>query len=72
MKHQDFKEGMIFFTATGAWKVTDIGRRTVIAIKLDHVPDGKIAGPPYWVAEQVFDEDDFKGCFEEQHPLRKG
>ena len=35
MKHSDFKMGTEFYTPTGKWRVTDIGTRTIIAIKLD-------------------------------------
>jgi hypothetical protein len=62
--------------------VTDIGTRTVIAIRIDEVrvaggKDGGIVaildqaeaeaqgwfkGPPYMVAEEVFDEYSFGGC----------
>ena len=35
MKHADFRIGTEFLTATGRWRVTDVGTRTAIAIKLD-------------------------------------
>ena len=37
MKHSDFKIGMEFTTALGErlWRVTDIGTRTIIAIRID-------------------------------------
>ena len=63
MKIQDFTIGDDFFTDSGKWKVTDIGSRTVIAIKLDHEDDSSwYNGPPYAVAEFVFDEYDIEGC----------
>lgn len=63
MKHSDFEVGVEFFTATGKWRCTDLGRRTVIAIRLDHPEDASwYNGPPYAVAETVFDEDDLGGC----------
>lgn len=34
MKFSDFKLGKSFWTATGEWRVTDIGTRTVVAIPL--------------------------------------
>ena len=41
------------------WRVTDVGSRTVVAIRLDKGDDKSwYVGPPYAVAEYVFDEDD--------------
>jgi putative addiction module component (TIGR02574 family) len=63
MKHSDFRVGVEFFTATGKWRCTDLGRRTVIAIRLDHREDVSwYNGPPYAVEEIVFDEYDLGGC----------
>jgi hypothetical protein len=62
MKHDDFQIGMEFFTATGRWRVTDIGTRTIIAIKLDQSDPRNYNGPPYSIPESVFDEYDFAGC----------
>jgi len=86
MKHSDFRLGMEFFTAGGRWRVTDIGSRTIIAIRVDPVEtgqldtktgertqrtmteaeaqaDGWLDGPPYAVAEVVFDEYAVDGCW---------
>jgi hypothetical protein len=63
MKHSDFEIGLEFYTASGKWRCTDLGSRTVIAIKLDHPDDISWSnGPPYAVAESVFDEYDLEGC----------
>jgi antitoxin ParD1/3/4 len=62
MEHADFHVGMEFLTATGRWRVTDIGIRTVIAIKLDQTDPLNYNGPPYSIVESVFDEYDFGGC----------
>ncbi|MGP7983740.1 hypothetical protein [Rhodoblastus sp.] len=62
MQHADFQIGMEFLTATGRWRVTDIGTRTVIAIKLDQTDPRNYNGPPYSIVENVFDEYDFGGC----------
>jgi len=62
MKHADFQVGMEFSTATGRWRVTDIGKRTIIAIKLDQSDPRNYIGPPYSIIESVFDEYDFAGC----------
>jgi hypothetical protein len=62
MKHSDFKIGTEFVTETGRWRCTDVGRRTIAAIKLDHDDDPRwYNGPPYAVAEHVFDEYDLEG-----------
>ena len=62
MKHADFQIGMKFSTATGPWRVTDIGKRTIVAIKLDQSDPRNYIGPPYSILESVFDEYDFAGC----------
>jgi hypothetical protein len=62
MEHADFRIGMEFLTAAGRWRVTDIGTRTVIAIKLDQTVPLKYNGPPYSIVESVFDESDFGDC----------
>lgn len=63
MKHGDFKIGIVFKTNGGTWRCTDIGTRTVIAIK---IPDSHevswLNGPPYAVSEIVFDENDLEAC----------
>lgn len=63
MKHSDFQIGLEFLTATGRWRCTDVGARTVAAIRLDldHDPDW-YNGPPYAVVECVFDEDGIEDC----------
>ena len=44
-------------------RCTDIGRRTILAIALEHPDDPSwYNGPPYAVAECVFDEYDIAGC----------
>src|SRR5215213_10056599 len=60
MKHSDFKIGSEFLTETGRWRCTDIGKRTIAAIKLNHDP-AWYNGPPYAVLEQIFDEYDLEG-----------
>ena len=55
MKHSDFKIGIEFLTATGRWRCTDVGTRTIAAIRLDldHDP-AWYNGPPYAVVERVY------------------
>ena len=82
MKHNLFSIGVHFYTNTGKWRCTDVGQRTIIAIKIDKgtivtMVDGVttkrqtgyegedfswLNGPPYAVAERVFDEYDLEGC----------
>jgi hypothetical protein len=62
MEHSDFKIGREFLTETGRWRCTDVGKRIIAAIKLDHDDDSsRYNGPPYAVAEHVFDEYDIEG-----------
>ncbi len=62
MQLSDFRIGLEFFTAAGRWRCTDVGARTVAAIKLDQSDPSWYNGPPYAVAEFVFDEHDQIGC----------
>ena len=62
LAHADFVIGLEFWTATGRWRCTDVGARTVAAIKLAGDPHNW-TGPPYSVAEVVFDENDFGALY---------
>lgn len=86
MNLTDFRIGCEFTTAEGSrrWRCTDIGTRTVAAIRIDEVEmatlepgkpvatrivpgaeaeaAGYFIGPPYKVAEHLFDEDDREVC----------
>jgi len=67
MKHSDFAIGGKFVTTSGTWRCTDIGTRTVIAIKVSDGEDASwFRGPPYAVEEMVFDENDWGGCWPDQ------
>ena len=70
MKHSDFAIGSEFINAVGRWRCTDVGTRTIAAIRLDldHDPSW-YNGPPYAVVESVFDEDGVEGC--EPAPRRR-
>jgi len=37
MKHEDFSIGLEFYTTTGKWRCTDVGTRTIAAIRIDQV-----------------------------------
>jgi hypothetical protein len=63
MKRADFMIGTEFLSAAGRWRCTDVGNRTVIAIRLDRDDDPSwYAGPPYAATEVVFDEYDMQEC----------
>jgi hypothetical protein len=81
VKHSEFTIGETFWCGERQWRCTDLGTRTVIAIRIDSVEvestdpeqrqtldfaeaerEGWFNGPPYAVAESVFDEDDLEGC----------
>jgi hypothetical protein len=63
MKHADFTIGCEFTTAAGSWRCTDVGTRTIVAIRLDLDDDPSwYNGPPYAVVETVFDEDGIEDC----------
>lgn len=81
MLHKEFTIGGTFWWSNRQWRCTDIGTRTIIAIRIDSVAvgstkpelrrtigyaealaDGWFNGPPYAVAESVFDEHDITDC----------
>jgi hypothetical protein len=63
MKHSDFRIGREFVTGSGRWRCTDVGERTIAAIRLNHDDDPSwYDGPPYASGEHVFDEYDIEGC----------
>jgi hypothetical protein len=63
MKLHEFAIGVVFWCNEQSWRCTDIGTRVIAAIKLDREGDPSwYRGPPYAVAEVVFDESDMDGC----------
>ncbi|WP_129560958.1 hypothetical protein [Paraburkholderia dokdonensis] len=63
MKHTDFYIGLAFMDCTGWWRCTDVGARTILAIRLDHDDPHWYQGPPYILKEEVFDEVDIERCY---------
>jgi hypothetical protein len=64
MLHSEFRIGQDFYTAKGKrWRCTDKGSRVIVAIQIEMKGESWYKGPPYAVVEEVFDEDDFGGCF---------
>lgn len=63
MRHDEFQMGLAFVCGGRLWRCTDVGTRTIAAIPLDRDHDPSwYHGPPYALAETVFDEDDQQGC----------
>ena len=64
MDFTEFYIGIEFKCGGDIYRCTDIGSRVIVAINLSSHPndDSWFNGPPYAVAEFVFDEDDIKGC----------
>jgi hypothetical protein len=63
MKHSDFHIGLEFLGPAGfRWRCTDVGTRTILAIRLDHDDPDWYRGPPYVAAEEVFDEHEMASC----------
>jgi hypothetical protein len=62
--HADFRIGMEFYTETGLWRCTDVGTRTIVAVKItDGYPSPQDQPPFSNAAEMVFDEYDFDGLY---------
>lgn len=66
VKHSDFTIGEDFFNAVGKWRCTDVGTRTITAVRWpdeEELPltcdvEAWLSGPPYMLKEVVFDEAD--------------
>ena len=66
MQLTDFEIGLEFECGGKRWRCTDLGTRTVIAIVLEYPEDPSwYNGPPYAVAEAVFDEQGFEVQWDE-------
>lgn len=66
MNHSEFKIGDSFSCGSTKWLCTDKGNRVIVAV---HSGDDKVVkdpswleGPPYALAEHVFDEYDMQSC----------
>ncbi|PMS30863.1 hypothetical protein B0G57_12749 [Trinickia symbiotica] len=63
MKHADFFIGLEFLGLAGfRWRCTDVGARTIVAVRLDHNDPNWYRGPPYVAKEVVFDEHEIERC----------
>ncbi len=60
----DFKIGDAFIAPFGdtevEWRVTDVGSRVVVAIRVTLEEPLNLLGPPYSVAEVVWDEEELE------------
>ncbi|MCE3605714.1 hypothetical protein LXA47_19195 [Massilia sp. P8910] len=74
MKLAEFEIGTIFFTCTGQrWRCTDVGSRAIICIELKpELDECWFTGPPFSVAEVVFDELEIEGAYcDEEGAIRQ-
>ena len=62
MKHSEFEIGKPFTTGSGLWICTDIGKRTIVAVKKERFDTAVLKTPPFDIEESVFDEYDIQGC----------
>lgn len=63
MKHADFHIGLEFLASAGfKWRCTDIGTRTISAIRINRNDPKWYQGPPYIAKEIVFDEEKMEHC----------
>lgn len=62
MRRDEFRIGTDFIMSGNRWRCTDIGTRTICAIKLDERDASWFTGPPYAVAEFCVDEYDMDAC----------
>ncbi|MGF6900385.1 hypothetical protein [Paraburkholderia sp. GAS348] len=66
MEHSEFEIGMEFYTGSELWRCTDVGRRTIVAVRVkDGYPVPHQAPPFSDAVEQVFDEYDLGGTYRE-------
>lgn len=72
MKHSDFHIGLEFLGPAGfRWRCTDVGTRTILAVRLEHDDPNWYRGPPYVATEEVFDEHEMERChLTQEHALR--
>lgn len=65
-KFADIGIGSEFSCGGKLWRCTDKGTRTIVAICISENDDSWHVGPPYAVAETVFDEDSINGIEEKK------
>ena len=60
-KLSSFKIGTLFRSGSGRWICTDVGQRTIVAIRYTPRAKFKMAGPPYGSTETVWGDFDIGG-----------
>lgn len=69
----DFRIGFAFLSTGGVrYRCTDVGTRTIVAIRLCHDDPVWYQGPPYVVREVVFDEAQIAICYPNELALLEG
>jgi hypothetical protein len=66
MEHSEFRIGTEFYTGPleWQWRCTDVGRRTIVAVRIKDGYPTPDQAPPYSDAvEHVFDEYDLPGTY---------
>ena len=63
LKPEECYIGMEFWSDGGHWRCTDIGKRTINAIKLNQEDPRNYGGPPYMVVESAMDEYCLPTCY---------
>jgi hypothetical protein len=66
MKPSDFHIGLEFACGPFEWRCTDVGMRTVVAIRLVEDDPVWYEGPPYMVDEVVLDEKELEDAYPSQ------
>jgi|LGOV01.1.fsa_nt_gb predicted TPR repeat methyltransferase len=69
MTLKQFKIGKHFFTTEGEWVCTDVGTRTIAAVKLKELLASGDKEPPYSIVEHLFDRYDMDGCCKDPNEL---
>ncbi len=69
MTLKQFNIGAHFFTSENEWVCTDIGTRTIAAVKLKELLASGDKGPPYSIVEHLFDRYDMDGCCKDINEL---
>lgn len=65
MDLQDFKINEVFWTGAGKWVCSDIGTRTILAVKYEEMIEqyGNIVDDPVCCIEHPFHRYDWGGCW---------
>ena len=69
----EFEKGKSFWTGTGEWICTDIGTRTIAAVRKDDMIDqyGKVVEDPVSCSELIFHRYDWGGCWKTEEEYKE-